>query len=245
MTIEILSAILFTDEHNLAFDGGEPKMTASDLSSLLSCPLFKGLSGSQLSEITCRHIFSVARYKKHEDIFTPSFYKQSLAVITKGKADVYKTAGDTTLFLSILSEGGIFGMATLFYEDEGFVNTVTAREDCRVCFITKQQLNEILRENPQIAQNYITLLSKKIHYLNSKISNLLSPSPAVRLMSYLESICPDDTDCVKIPISLTELSRVLSLGRTSLYNAIDELTESGRIIREGKTIRLLKPKGNE
>ena len=64
-------------------------------------------------------------------------------------------------------------------------------------------------------------------------------------MAYLRSLEKDGTGTVTLPVSISELSRVLSLGRTSLYAAFDELTENGQIERTGKQIRILNPKGNE
>lgn len=219
-------------------------MKKSDENAVRGSVLFEGLSDTDIDAILASDKPKIVSYKKHDKIFTPSSYTRSLAIITKGMADVYKQTDKTPLFLSILTEGSVFGMAALFYERDGFLNTVSARTDCRVCFIPKEYLEEIFINYPAVVNNYITVLSKKIHYLNSKITNLTSPSPSTRLLSYLQSLDSNDDGSVTIPISISEVSKVLSLGRTSLYNAFDELTSSGKIERDGKTFRIL-PKGNE
>ena len=220
-------------------------MRSSEFEAIKKCSLFADISDERLTDILKNDRITFKSYKKHSNIFTPSSFCLSLAVIVKGKADVYKQTDKGELFLSILTPGRVFGMAGLFYEKEGFINTVTAREDCRVLFIPKDVLTELFTEYPKIAENYITVLSHKIHYLNAKISNLTSPSPSSRLMSYLYSLDGDESGTVTVPVSFSELSRILSLGRTSLYNALDELISDGKIERSGKTIRIISPKGNE
>ncbi len=220
-------------------------MRKSDIEAVKGCCLFTGLSDGQLDEILSSPQITVSSYKKHEPIFTPLSYMRSLAIITKGETDVYKQTDKGPLFLSILSSGGVFGMAALFYEKNCFITICSASTDCSVCFIPKEYLERIFIRHPNVAKNYIVVLSQKIHYLNAKITNLSSPSPAARLLSYLQALDGGSDGKVNLPVSMSELSKVLSLGRTSLYNAFDELSENGVIKREGKIIHILLPKGFE
>ncbi len=217
----------------------------TDAEVIRKCVLFLDMTDSQITEMLNSGNITAAAYKKHETIFTPSSYTRALALVTKGEADVYKQTEKGLLFLSILPVGGVFGMAAMFYEENGFINTVSARTDCRICFFSKEYLEEIFVKYPSTAKNYISILSQKIHYLNAKISNLTSSSPATRLLSYLQTLCADKSGEIILPVSVSELSKILSLGRTSLYGAFDELTENGAIERDGKKIRILLPKGNE
>ena len=41
-------------------------------------------------------------------------------------------------------------------------------------------------------------------------------------------------------ISMTDLSQQLNLGRASLYRAVEELEESGAILRDGKLLKVLR-----
>ena len=216
-------------------------MKKSDAGTLLGSDIFKGLTPEDLRDIVKTFRFEERLCKKHEDIFTPENYSRSLAVILKGSADVYKETEKGRLFMSILPKGAVFGMAVLFYEGNGFINTVCAREDCRVLFITKEQLEKLFALYPVCAANYITVLSEKIHYLNSKIAFLTSASPAGRLLSWLISESEKQKkDEFCLPMSYSELADALSLGRTSLYRSFDELEQQGRLIKNGKTIKLIK-----
>ena len=216
-------------------------MTKKDFSALFSSELFRGTDENELAEILKSYPFEERLYKKYTSIFTPEHYSEALAILLRGCADVYKATEKGPLFLSILSPGDIFGMAALFYEKNGFINSVTAREDCKIMFIPKKQLEELFAAHPQIAVNYITVLSSKIHYLNSKIATLTAASPTGRLLGWLKGESERlGKSNFTLSVSLSELAMLLSLGRTSLYRSFDELSEEGKLIRDGKKITLLQ-----
>lgn len=217
-------------------------MRKNDLAAVKRCILFSSAKEKTICSLFDKEKFTIMSYKKNEDIFTPESYSKSLAVILSGVASVYKKH----TLMSILSPGAIFGMSALFYETEDFPTTVKAREDCRVLFITKEQLNEIFRTDPITIENYITILSERIHYLNTKIDNLTAQSPTEKLLVYLEALSEKTTgEEFSLPISLSELANSLSIGRTSLYRAFEELEANRQLVKNGKKIRLINTRKEE
>lgn len=212
-------------------------MRKNDPAAVKKCVLFTSAQEQTVYSLFDKEKFTISSYKKNEDIFTREVYSKCLAVILSGAASVYK---NHTL-MSILYPGAIFGMSVLFYDTGDFPTTVKAREDCRILFITKEQLVEIFRTDPITAQNYITVLSERIHYLNSKIESLTEQSPALKLLAYLEAFSQKSgQDEFTLPISLIELANSLSIGRTSLYRAFEELESNNKLVKNGKKIRLIK-----
>lgn len=212
-------------------------MRKNDLTAIKKCVLFSTAQEQTMYSLFDKEKFTISSYKKNEDIFTPEEYSKCLAVVLSGAASVYK---NRTL-MSILSPGAIFGMSVLFYDAGDFPTTVKAREDCRILFITKEQLIEIFRTDPITAENYITVLSERIHYLNTKIESLTEQSPTLKLLVYLEAFSQKSgKDEFTLPISLIELANSLSIGRTSLYRAFEELERNNKLAKNGKKIRLMK-----
>ncbi len=212
-------------------------MRKNDLSAVKKCILFASAREDTVYSLFDKEKFTVTSYKKNEDIFTPNSFSKCLAVILSGSASVYK---NSTL-MSILSPGAVFGMSVLFYDSEDFPTTVKARETCRVLFITKEQLTEIFRTDPATVEHYITVLSERIHYLNTKIENFTAHSHALKLLMYLEEFSQKSKqDEFTLPISLSELANALSIGRTSLYRAFEELESCNKLVKNGKKIRLIK-----
>ena len=212
-------------------------MRKNDLTAVKKCILFSSAQEQTIYSLFDKEKFTISSYKKNEDIFTPEAYSKCLAVVLSGEASVYK---NNTL-MSILSPGAIFGMSVLFYDEGDFPTTIKARADCRILFITKEQLLEIFKADPITTQNYITVLSERIHYLNTKIENLTEQSPALKLLIYLEALSQKtQKDEFTLPISLIELANSLSIGRTSLYRAFEELESNNKLVKNGKKIRLIK-----
>lgn len=212
-------------------------MKKNDLAAVKKCILFSSAQENTINSLFNKEKFTISSYLKNEDIFTPEVYSKCLAVVLSGEASVYK---NNTL-MSILSPGAIFGMSVLFYDTGDFPTTVKARENCRILFITKEQLTEIFKADPITTQNYITILSERIHYLNTKIESLTEQSPAQKLLVYLENFSQkNQQDEFILPISLIELANSLSIGRTSLYRAFEELEGNNKLVKNGKKIRLIK-----
>lgn len=227
------------NKNNGFFEKSE-EMKSGEILTLAQSDIFSGMSEKEIKILSEEFSLVSVSFGKHEKIFSPESYKSALAVILKGSADVYKETEKGPLFLSVLPKGAVFGMAALFFEDRGFINSVCAREDCKVLFISKEILEKIFSRYPVTVTNYITVLSKKIHYLNSKILFLTSSSPSSRLFSWLlnESEKQGSRE-IRLNISYSELALTLSMGRTSLYRSFDELRQQGRAVRQGKTVKLL------
>lgn len=212
-------------------------MNRNEFSALCGCVVFRSVPESDVRAILRETAPEICDFAKHADIFTPSGYRKALAVILKGSAGVYKD----DMLMSVLTAGDVFGMAALFGDAPDFPTTVRARSGCRVLFIPKEQLERIFAVYPVCVRNYIGVLSEKIRYLNEKIDRLASPSVTDKLRSFLEDAAQKaGSDEFTLPLSLSELAAALSAGRTSLYRAMDELTDEGFMERNGKNIRLLK-----
>lgn len=213
----------------------------SDFEVLRACAVFKGLSPDELSGLAEKLNARQIRFGRQEKIFTPETHKRQLGILIKGSAEVYKTEAGASLLMSILRPSDVFGMPSVFSENGDFPTEIRAREDCRVLFIEKEELETIFLAFPQTMRNYIGILSDRILYLNRKIDRLSTPSAAGKLKIFLENTAEKaGSDTFPMPLSWTETASSLGLGRTSLYRAVRELEESGYLQKDGKTITLSK-----
>lgn len=128
-------------------------------------------------------------------------------------------------------------MAALFYEDEAYPTTVCAQKPSVIAFIGKDELCRLFREEPLLCENYITLLSKKIRFLNKKIETFCSRGTQSKLYSFLKEEYKKHGEDGKLtlPYNMQDLALVLGIGRTSLYRELDLLEEQNLITRKGKT----------
>ena len=176
----------------------------------------------------CRHI----RTAKGETVYDRHRFQRCLGLVLKGSIQVRKEA----LVVSILEKGDVFGAAALFSTREEYPTTLTALTDCRLLLIPQEEIQRLLAECPSFAEDYVTYLSGRIQFLSSRLDALSAGSTEGRLGQYLLSSA-DSGDTVTL--SATQLSAQIGVGRASLYRAFESLEQSGAIVREGKTIRIL------
>lgn len=214
-------------------------MKKNDIDALSKCSVFKGTDTELFAELLASKKYDIKSYGKHESVFSPDSFQKCLAVILKGSAEVSKSTEKGILHMSELHAGNVFGMSCIFTEDEVFPTSVTAKEQLRVLFITKEQLTELFTKYPMILENYLGILSKKIHFLNKKIESFSASDATSALRAYLLDTKEKlGTNKFIIPVSYQTLSSMLSIGRTSLYRALDELEQDGFLRKNRKEIEI-------
>ena len=205
------------------------------LTHLKNTQIFKDCDISLLKEVL-EEFSSVATYPKGETVFSGDNYSPVLCLILKGEARVSKK--DTVI--SHLKEGEIYGGAFLYNPQFKFLNTVTAVTPLKVIMLEKSGVDKLIRFDNTVSFNYITYLSERVGFLNTKIEGYIKPSAEEKLLLYLEKNCDETDSKCEISVSMTELSRVLHISRASLYRVIENLEKQGKICRDGKKIYLKK-----
>ena len=104
-------------------------------------------------------------------------------------------------------------------------------------------LKYIFEKYPKTSLNYITFLTEKVRFLNKKLNLLSCQSAEETVYSYLSNISDSEGDA-KIPVSMTLLSKMLGLGRATLYRCFDALEKEGKITRENNSIKVIKNEKN-
>lgn len=218
-------------------------MKQTDINAVRKCKLFINCTDETVSELLASKKYEIRTYLRGDKVFSPESFEKSIAVILKGSADVIKHTEKGALYMSTLNAGNIFGMSGIFYEGDSFPTTVSAKENSRILFITKDQLTELFTAYPVILTNYLGILSSKIHFLNKKIESLNSADAKTALKAYLTELSDkNNSNEFILPVSYQKLSSMLSIGRTSVYRAFDELIQEGFIKKNGKVIIITERK---
>lgn len=159
--------------------------------------------------------------KKGETIYI----KESLCCLASGRAAVAASGSDSTVMKKLLP-GDVFGCSVLFGGEA--VTDILALSDCIAVTVSKQAVCRIFDEVEGAAVGYIRFLSEKIRYLNGRISDLAAKGTDERLLSFIKKATSADG---RLKISVTDLSKRIGVGRTSLYRSLTSLTEQGLITR--------------
>ncbi len=205
-------------------------LDAKQIEVLNNCFLFRALPEGEREKIFSS--FCEQSYKKSESIFTQHSFIKSLGIILEGEAAVYNESG---ALLNTLKPGSCFGAAALFSQTNEYVTSVIAKKQSRVLFISDKELKELFIKYPEAALSYIEFLSGRIQFLNRKIDSYTSPSIENAVWSWLISH-EDDGGVVHVAMGYAALARALSVGRASLYRALTELQNEGKIVKNGADI---------
>lgn len=198
--------------------------------------LFEGLAEKERDEIICGFSKPLS-FKKGEIIYSAEVFPHALAILASGKAFAV-TNNKKSLHMKSFLPGTCFGAAAVF-GGEAYVSTIKAESDIKILFITEQELRGIFLKYPKTSLNYITFLSDKIRFLNSKLGILSCKSAEDTLLKYLSSVT-DGEGYAEIPKSMTLLSKMLGIGRATLYRSLDTLEEGGSILRENNRIKVIE-----
>lgn len=198
--------------------------------------LLKGLSDLEKTKIISR-FESPTSFKKGDIIYSADAFPCALGFVISGKAAAVTNNSDG-IYMKSFTAGSVFGAAAIFGNDDSYISTVVANTDMEILFISENTLKEIFTENPKTALNYITFLSDKVRFLNKKLNMISCVSAEDTVYNYLCSI-KDSENNAEIPVSMTLLSKMLGLGRATLYRSFDALENSGKIKRENNIIKVI------
>ena len=177
------------------------------------------------------------RFSRGETICDPATAERALGIVLEGRAEAVAPTRERAV-LAAFGPGDTFGAAALF-GGEGYVSRIRAVTGCTVLLLPETLLRQWFARCPRMAVNYIAFLSGRVRFLNGKIAIFTQDSAQHRLYRWLRANC-DETGCLPEKLSMTKLAATLSMGRTSLYRAMEELESAGLIVRDGKRIEVIQ-----
>ena len=179
----------------------------------------------------------VSRFSRGDTICAPATAGRALGIVLEGRAEAVAPTREKAV-LAVFGPGGTFGAAALFGGD-GYVSRIRAVTGCTVLLLPEELLRQWFQRCPQMAVNYIGFLSSRVRFLNGKIAIFTQDSAQHRLYRWLRANC-DEWGRLPEKLSMTKLAGTLSMGRTSLYRAMEELEEAKLIVRDGKRIEVIQ-----
>ncbi len=165
----------------------------------------------------------------------------------------YSSSGDFAT-LELLGEGDIFGEHLIFGSKKTYPVTIEAVTNSKIIFISRELLMTLLYQNPEIMQNFLSILSDRIMSQNRRITLLSQKSLRQKISSYLLDLLRDQlekegetpkqvrqtvsTQAVELPVSKEVVSRLLAMPRPSFSRELISMERDGLIRVSGRVIWL-------
>lgn len=154
----------------------------SSLKVLRECPLFEGLSSSELK--TVYNITHIREYASEEKIFTEGTVGLCFYIVAKGSVEI---VSETTAqgeskprVIKVYNEGGYFSEAHLFTETNHTISCI-AKELSRLIIFTKPDFDDLIKLKSKIGNKvllkFLEFMSQELEILYKENKELLRKIP--------------------------------------------------------------------
>ena len=203
--------------------------------------LFRGLSPEETD------IMNVERYEVHfkagENIVKQGTILTHITNLIKGLAKVYIEGFDNrNLLLSLAGPHSLLGGPGLFTDNRNHY-TVTALEDCIVCFININNFKQVLRSNPDFSEKFYSHLNEKTIYTYQKMISLTQKQMHGRMADALIFLSEEvfESDEFEIPLSRQDLADMTAMSKDSAIRILKEFEKDDLAQLKGRMVKIKKP----
>ena len=218
-------------------------MDIDTLQGLRRCPLFNGLTESEIIDLMHMVRYRVVRCYKGDIHAMEGTACQYADIIISGEmvASMMVSSG-RIIRVAVHQSGKLLAPAFFFSSDNQYPVTIEATADTTLFRLMPADLEKILSHDPRLMMNYIKMLSNVVSHLTDKV-RMLSMSVREKVMHYLEEqIRLQQSKDVLLPFSRQELADHFGIQKYSLQRCLNELKQEGAILVEGRHVKVLSLK---
>ena len=128
--------------------------------------LFDGCTQELPSLLLASPAFLKKQYKKGDRI---AYDGGALGILYEGRLQIGAGQKTDKVTLNRLLPGAVFGFSSLFSEGERFETDIHAQKRTTVFWIPEALFGELMKSEPRLARNVISVRSEKIRFLNERI----------------------------------------------------------------------------
>lgn len=190
---------------------------------------------------------NVNKYKKKQVIYAEGNHPGRLYYVLKGKVKVYKAnENGKELVTELFSPGDFLGHVALL-EGAVYKDTAEAMEETELAVIPKDDFNELINKNPEVAAKFIQLLAKNVSAKETQLLRLaynsLRRKVADALLLLQKKYQRSDEEKFVIDISRENLATIAGTATESLIRTLGDFRNEKLIeIIDGNIVLLNQKK---
>jgi CRP/FNR family transcriptional regulator, cyclic AMP receptor protein len=181
---------------------------------------------------------SINKYKKKQNIYTEGNHPNRLYYMVKGKVKAYKTNDDgKELVTDLFSPGDFLGYIALL-EGTVYKDTAEALEETELAVIPKEEFDDLLNKNAEVAKKFIQLLAQNISTKENQLLGLaynsLRKKVAEALIQLQKKYQKNEDEKFIIDISRENLATIAGTATESLIRTLSDFRSEKLIdIKDG------------
>jgi CRP-like cAMP-binding protein/ActR/RegA family two-component response regulator len=179
-------------------------------------------------------------FKKNQVIYYEGDKGNGLYLILSGKVKTIKLAEDgRELMTGIYAADDYLGINAMLSNEE-YADTATALEDCVLCLIPKEQLEQLLNLYPEVGREFIKLLANDIREKEEQLLQMAYHSVRKKMAEALLRLHrqPGSTDD-SFKISREDLAAMAAMATETVSRTLSDFKEERLIEKKGSTITIL------
>ena len=191
------------------------------------------LSGKELEEFSRR--VPDTHVERGEIFYAPGDRSEALFMLKRGRVRLYKLAPDGWEFtLAVVEAGTMFGEMALTAQRlrEAYAE---AMEPSDICVLKSEDLERIVRGNPDVGLRMIRVLSERLRACETRLEDIGLKEVPARLANLVLQLAENEgvvtPDGPKIPTHYThrQLATMIGSSRETVTRAFTKLQESGAV----------------
>lgn len=207
--------------------------------------MFSGLSVSELGKIV--RMTGHKSFKKGETLFLEGDVSETLYILNEGRVKLSKITKDgKEQILHILSAGDFFGELNLFGKKRICNFSSFAVVDTKICTLTKKQMDNILKENPDIAIKILSSVTDRLGETENLAQNLATKDIEARIAFILLEFAQkygtekDGDIYVRVPINREEMANYAGVTRETMSRKLKKLEARDVLAFQGSRVIIIK-----
>ena len=184
---------------------------------------------------------NINKYKKKQMIYSAGNHPNRLYYIVSGKVKTYKTNEDGKDLVTDLYSAGDFLGYTALLESSVYNDTAEALEETEIAVIPKEDFDNLVNKNPEVARRFIKLLAHNVFAKEDQLLgmayNSLRKKVADSLIMLQKKYHDKKEESFSIDISRESLATIAGTATESLVRTLSDFRSEKLIdIVDGKII---------
>ena len=204
--------------------------------------LWKPLTQAQRDRLA--DSFMLQTYKKNEIVHSEDESPAFLYCLLKGKVKVFREGvGGRSQIVRMIKPVGYFGFRAYFAREQ-YVNAAAAVEPSVMCLIPLDIINELVKENINLAYFFICHLSNSLGVADRRTVNLTQKHIRGRLAESLlflkESYgLEEDNSTLSIYLSREDLANLSNMTTSNAIRTLSQFASERLIAIDGRKIKII------
>ena len=198
---------------------------------LSNSPFFVGLNPQELKQIFSKISYSVKSFSKGQTIAQRDEEVNNLCIVVDGtvKGEMVDFTGKI-LKVEEISAPQPLAHAVMFSNMNRFPVDVVAITNCKILFIPRADVLNLMQSNEIILSNFLKAVSNRAHFLTTKLWFLSFKTIKEKVAHYLLTLAKSETKTtIILPKSHQEMAEFFGVTRPSLARVFAEMQDEGII----------------